>query len=115
MCAVRALTEGEPAVKWQPEIGQAISGIVLRVGHVPNPFGRTQDEPALFVDLWTGGTGRVRVIAYAGGLDLALRRAAALVGDRLTLTRVEDGKITKGLYSGRMYKQFTAECQRGHH
>jgi hypothetical protein len=113
MCAVRALTEGEPAVKWQPNPGQSVSGVVLRIGHLPSPFGRS--DRVLFVDLWTGGTGRIRVLAYAASLDNALRTAEALVGDRLTLTRGEDGTLTKGMYAGRTYKTFTAEVRRGHH
>lgn len=113
MCAVRALTEGTPAVFWTPEPGQSVSGVVLRIGHEPSPFHRS--ERVLFVDLWTGGTGRIRVRAYAASLENALRTAEALVGDRLTLSRGEDGTLTKGMYAGRRYKTFTADVRRGHH
>lgn len=113
MCAVRALTEGEPAVFWTPEPGQSVSGVVLRIGHEPNEF--HPSGRVLFVDLWTGGTGRIRVRAYAGSLENAIRTAEVVVGDRLTLTRGEDGTLTKGMYAGRQYKMFTADVRRGHH
>lgn len=115
MCAVRALTEGEPAVFWNPNPGQSVSGVVLRIDHEPSPFAPNGGDRVLFVDLWTGGTGRIRVRAYAASLDNAIRTAAALVGDRLTLTRGEDGTLTRGAFAGRPFKTFTADVRRGHH
>lgn len=112
MCAVRALTEGDPAATWNPtEAGQTISGVVLRMGTLATDFG-----PVPFVDLWTGGTGRVRVRAYSSGLRHALDGAAAQIGDRLQVwfdgERVID-QPGRPMH-GRTYKAFSANVQRGH-
>jgi hypothetical protein len=112
MCAVRALTEGAPAATWAPrEPGQTISGVVLRQGEVETDFDM---GPVPFVDLWQGGTGRVRVVAYAATLRLALSQAGAQVGDRLQLRYDRDRTVEKGVMAGRTVKVFIAEVQRGH-
>ena len=112
MCAVRALTEGDPAVSWNPTVaGATISGVVLRQGTVSTDFG-----PVPFVDLWTGGTGRVRVRAFSATLRHTLDGAAAQIGDRLQLwfdgerTIDRPGRPTHG----KTYKAFSANVQRGH-
>jgi len=112
MCAVRALTEGDPAATWNPTVeGATIRGVVLRQGEVSTEFG-----PVPFVDLWRGGTRRVRVMAYAPGLQHALTQGAALIGDRLQVRF--DGKATIDRLGhtthGRSYKRFSANVQRGH-
>ena len=113
MCAVRALTEGDPAVTWDPKTtGATISGVVLRQGTVSTNFG-----PVPFVDLWTGGTGRVRVMAYGFSMRHVLDGAAAQIGDRLQIWF--DGEWTidrpgRPLH-GKTYKAFSANVQRGHH
>jgi hypothetical protein len=110
MCAVRALTEGDPAATWMPDTeGQTISGVVLRMGELSTDFGRIP-----FVDLWMGGTGRVRIKAYQGNLRHAIDGVAPLVGDRLQVWF--DGKrdIESGKLKGRRYSAFSANVQRGH-
>jgi hypothetical protein len=112
MCAVRALTEGNPAVTWTPtEPGATISGVVLRQGELAHAFG-----PIPFVDLWMGGTGRVRVMAYSGTLRTALANVAAQVGDRLQVWFDGPGTIDRPGHPmhGRSYKAFSANVQRGH-
>lgn len=110
MCAVRALTEGDPAVKWVPETpGQSVSGVVLRMGEDGTEFGSIP-----FVDLWTGGHGRVRVRAFAIGLRHALDQASAKVGDRLTITYDGERTVRSAQYGHRPYKMFSTNVQRGH-
>jgi hypothetical protein len=109
MCAVRALTEGEPEV-WVPETpGESVSGVVLRQGTVDERFGTVP-----FVDLWRGGRNRIRIVAYPRMLREALNRAEVQVGD--TLTVWFDGKrtIELGPRAGQMYKSFSSNVQRGH-
>ena len=112
MCAVRALTEGDPAAIWKPtEPGATISGVVLRQGEVSMAFG-----PVPFVDLWQGGTGRVRVLAYPSILRSVLARADAKVGDRLQIWY--DGTVSTEVPrgSGRTVdvKRYSGNVQRGH-
>lgn len=112
MCAVRALTEGDPAATWVPTTeGQTISGVVLRRGEVATNFGKVP-----FVDLWTGGTGRVRVMAYSSSLRHALDAGAALIGDRLQVWFDGESVIDRpgAVMHGRAYKKFSVNVQRGH-
>jgi hypothetical protein len=111
MCAVRALTEGDPATTWNPtEAGETISGVVLRQGTLTTDFGQVP-----FVDLWQGGTGRVRVKAYGSSLRHALDGAAAQIGDRLQVWF--DGERilpARGHHPARPYKAYSVNVQRGH-
>lgn len=110
MCAVRALTEGDPAATWNPtEAGATISGVVLRQGTLSTDFG-----PVPFVDLWQGGTGRVRVKAYGAQLRHALDGAAAQIGDRLQVWFDGERTIERGRFAGKPYKAFSVNVQRGH-
>lgn len=114
MCAVRALTEGDPAATWGQtpmEPGATISGVVLRQGEKAMAFGKTP-----FVDLWMGGTGRVRVMPFGAAFAHALAGAAAQVGDRVTV-RFDGEQIIDRPgrpMHGRPYKTYTVEVQRGH-
>lgn len=111
MCAVRALTEGDPAATWTPtQPGQTISGVVLRQGEVATNFG-----PVPFVDLWQGGTGRVRVLAYQASLRHQLSSAAAQIGDRLQLWFDGTQDLpARGSRPATTYKVFSHNVQRGH-
>lgn len=110
MCAVRALTEGNPAATWAPtEPGATISGVVLRQGEVHTNLG-----PVSYVDLWQGGTGRVRVMAYSGQLRAKLADAAAQIGDRLQIWFDGERELTSGRFAGKPYKAFSVNVQRGH-
>jgi hypothetical protein len=112
MCAVRALTEGDPAATWNPEReGATISGVVLRQGEVATNMGKVP-----YVDLWQGGTGRVRVMAYSSTLRHALDGAAAQIGDRLQVWFDGEGVIDRPgrPTHGMTYKRYTANVQRGH-
>lgn len=110
MCAVRALTEGDPAASWVPGAGATISGVVLRKGELTTEFGQVP-----FVDLWTGGTGRVRVAAYPSTLRRSIEAAAPRIGDRLQVwfdgERFIEPPHPK---AGRTYKAFSVNVQRGH-
>lgn len=111
MCAVRALTEGDPATTWRPELaGESVSGIVLRKGTVATDFGQVP-----FVDLWLGGHSRVRVMAFSGSLRHALDGVAAQIGDRLQVWYDGKREIPEGRFAGvREMRTFTANVQRGH-
>lgn len=110
MCAVRALTEGDPAATWTPTTeGATISGVVLRQGEVHTNMG-----PVPFVDLWQGGTGRVRVMAYSGRLRHVLAGAAAQIGDRLQVWFDGEREVPGGKHQGLKYKSWSINVQRGH-
>ena len=112
MCAVRALTEGDPAVRWPTDdsMAETVSGVVLRQGELSTSVG-----PVPFVDLWLGGSNRVRVMAYSASLQHALSGAAAQIGDRLQVRFDGERELpAKGGYGPRVYKAYSVNVQRGH-
>lgn len=113
MCAVRALTEGEPEV-WRPSEPASVKGVVLWVGTVPNRYAVMAGDTFPVVDLWLGGLDRVRVIGH-GSLGRELDRLAPTVGDTLTVAYTGHGTIEGGKYAGGAYRAHTVEITRGHH
>lgn len=111
MCAVRQLTEGEPEEGWHPDLGDTVSGAVLRVGHHATPFGGMVP----FVDLWLGGFRRVRVIAYSTVLARKLMDQELKVGDRVRIAYIGRKPIERGRHAGREVRDFSVMVERGHH
>jgi hypothetical protein len=113
LCAVRALTEGQPEA-WQPTtLGDQVQGVVLKTGTQPSDFGR--DGSVRFVDLYSGVSSRIRVWAYSSVLAREIERAEVQVGDVLTVTYAGLGIAPTGRFAGREYKKFTVSVTRGHH
>jgi hypothetical protein len=112
LCAVRALTEGEPRTWWPEETGASVQGIVLRLGTVPQPI---LGRPVPFVDLWLGGTDRVRVVCLGAHLERQIEMASPQVGDALTVIYEGKHDITSGKHRGLQYRKFAATVKRGHH
>jgi hypothetical protein len=113
MCAVRALTEGDPAATWGQtdlEPGATISGVVLRAGEKVVMFSKVP-----YVDLWMGGTGRVRVMPFGASFRHALTGSAAQIGDRLTVRFEGTHDLpAAGSRAATTYKAFSVTVQRGH-
>jgi hypothetical protein len=109
MCAVRALTEGDPA-PWIPNTaGQNVSGVVLKMGTLATNFG-----PTPYVDLWTGGQSRIRIQAFGQTLRHAIDSAAPQIGDTLSVWFDGDKAVESGRFKGMSYKAYSANVQRGH-
>lgn len=115
MCVVRALTEGEPAVKWRgANPGDEITGVVLKIGSEPHQFGR--DGRMLFMDLWLGGPGRARIWAGPATLENAITTSEPIVGDRVTVRYVRDGVVrSRGPFHGKPFRIYEVDVKRGHH
>lgn len=114
VCIVRALTEGEPK-PWFPSEPASVKGVVIKVGTTPNHYSVIQGDTFPFVDLWLGGTDRVRIAGLGATLRTALERAAPTVGDTLTVAYTGQGTIDRGKFVGRAYRMHTVEITRGHH
>jgi hypothetical protein len=116
MCAVRALTEGEPNA-WVPgETGSGVTGVVLAMGETDSPsiYDLTgQNIP--YVDLWLGGRERVRIMAFGATLRRAVEKADPKIGDTLTVTFDGYGEINTGKHRGLKFRQHTVNVVRGHH
>lgn len=113
VCILRALTEGEPK-SWFPSEPASVNGVVLQYGRTASRFTAYVDGNIPFVDLWPGGTDRVRILGY-GSLGRELDRLAPTVGDTLTVAYTGQGTIERGKYAGRAYRAHTVEIKRGHH
>jgi len=114
-CIVRALTEGESKT-WFPSEPASVKGVVLWVGTTPTPMamGMLAVDTLPVVDLWLGGTDRIRIVGY-GSVGRDLYRLAPTVGDTLTVAYTGQGTIEGGKYAGRAYRNYTVEIVRGHH
>lgn len=114
VCVVRALTEGEPKT-WWPSEPASVKGVVLQVGRTATQFSRYIGDGTIpYVDLWLGGTDRVRVAGY-GHVGRELDRVNPVTGDTLTVTYDGVGTIERGKFAGRPYRMHTVEITRGHH
>jgi hypothetical protein len=112
MCAVRALTEGR-AKEWVPEEPAEVTGVVLRQGTQPSHF--SSSGPVPFIELWLGGTERVRVTGHSSMLNSMITGAELQVGDTATIRYL--GKTAKlQMRTGKTfdYKVYEVEVQRGH-
>ena len=114
VCVVRALTEGTPN-PWFPSEPASVKGVVLWSGSVPRPYAMLATDTIPVVDLWLGGTDRVRISGVGATLRTALERAAPQIGDTLTVTYTGQGTIDRGKHAGRAYRMHTVEIERGHH
>lgn len=116
LCAVRALTEGDPKTWWPGEPGASVAGVILRVDRVKSEFAdlQTTDGTVPFIDLWTGNE-RVRVIGYGRVLQMAMKAAAPAVGDRAVVTFTHWGAIERGRFAGKKFRVITVTVERGHH
>lgn len=116
MCVVRQLTEGTPKF-WTPNTpGQKVAGVVLAVGKTAVP--RFQFEVP-YVDLWQGGSNRIRVVGYGTKLANGIESARPLVGDILEATFNGMSILPPNPRAGRRnemtYQDFTVTVKRGHH
>lgn len=114
VCIVRALTEGEPKA-WWPTEPASVKGVVLQYGRTTTRFSTYIGDGTIpYVDLWLGGTDRVRIPGY-GSAGRELDRLEPTVGDTLTVAYTGVGTIDRGKYAGRAYRMHTIEITRGHH
>lgn len=114
VCLVRALTEGEPN-PWFPSEPASVKGVVIKIGTTPNRYSMVAGDTFPYVDLWLGGTDRVRISGIGATFRTALERAAPTVGDTLTVAYTGQGTIDRGKHAGRAFRMHTVEITRGHH
>lgn len=112
MCAVRALTEGRAKLWDNRDPGAEVTGVVLRQGVESTPFGES-----MFIELWLGGSNRVRVLAHSSMLASLIEGAELKVGDTVTIRYVGqiEVPVTHRFYKpGRTMKKFELSVERGH-
>lgn len=114
LCAVRQLTEGDGPFAALELEGESASGVVLKIEDPAQQL-MGQEIKGLAVTLWTGGMDRVRVVSYSPAFRARFESAAPQIGDRLTVTRMADGRVDRGRFQGRRFSEWSVEVERGHH
>lgn len=109
MCAVRALTEGRAKEFKSDEPGE-VTGVVLRQGTQPTAW---SSSPVPFIELWLGGTDRIRVTGHQAVLSSLITGAELQVGDTVTV-RYLGKKPTTIRNKPAEYKDFELSVERGH-
>ena len=113
LCAVRALTEGEPEYIEFKEPGDEVKGVVIRTGRRLSAMALDGDGYP-YVWLWLGGHERVGVVGYGTTMRAGLMDADAKVGDTLTIRFEERTEIKTGRFAGKPYSRYSVAVQRGH-
>lgn len=95
----------DDAEGWVPtERGEAISGVVVKVGEVRSDF---SDDMCPTVTVQTKDGDKYRVIGYGSVLKRELEDAAPKVGDLLAVKYWGEKVLKKGKFAGKNYKHFS--------
>lgn len=99
----------DDAEGWVPqERGEAISGVVTKVGETRSDFANSEEDAMCpTVTIQTKDGDKYRVIGYGAVLKRELQDANAKVGDLLAVKYWGEKPIKKGKYMGKMYKHFS--------
>lgn len=95
----------DDAEGWVPtERGEAISGVVVKVGEVRSDF---SDDMCPTVTVQTKDGDKYRVIGYGSVLKRELEDAAPKVGDLIAVKYWGEKVLKKGKFAGKNYKHFS--------
>lgn len=95
----------DDAEGWVPtERGEAISGVVTKVGEVRSDF---SDDMCPTVTIRTKDGDKFRVIGYGSVLKRELEDAAPKVGDLMAVKYWGEKVLKKGKFAGKNYKHFS--------
>lgn len=95
----------DDAEGWVPtERGEAISGVVVKVGEVRSDF---SDDMCPTVTVQTKDGDKYRIIGYGSVLKRELEDAAPKVGDLLAVKYWGEKVLKKGKFAGKNYKHFS--------
>lgn len=95
----------DDAEGWVPtERGEAISGVVTKVGEVRSDF---SDDMCPTVTIQIKGGDKFRVIGYGSVLKREMEDAAPKVGDLMAVKYWGEKVLKKGKFAGKNYKHFS--------
>lgn len=99
----------DDAEGWVPtERGEAISGVVVRVGETRSDFAQDGQDPMVpTVTIETKDGTKYRVIGYGTVLKKELVAAEPKVGDLMAVKYWGEATLKKGKFAGRPYKKFS--------
>jgi hypothetical protein len=99
----------DDAEGWVPtERGEAISGVVTKVGETRSDFATSEDDAMCpTVTVQTKGGDKYRIIGYGSVLKRELQDAAPQINDLIAVKYWGEKPIKKGKFAGKMYKHFS--------
>jgi hypothetical protein len=106
--------EEDDSEGWVPsEVGEGISGVVVKVGETRSDFAKDGEDPMVpTVTIETKDGTKYRVIGYGAVLKRELQDANPQVGDRLAVKYFGEKPIKKGRFQGKPYKHFGVAIRR---
>jgi hypothetical protein len=106
--------EEDDSEGWVPsEVGEGISGTVVKVGETRSDFAKDGEDPMVpTVTIETKDGTKYRVIGYGAVLKRELQDANPQVGDRLAVKYFGEKPIKKGRFQGKPYKHFGVAIRR---
>jgi hypothetical protein len=104
----------DDAEGWVPsEKGEALSGIVTKVGETRSDFARDGEDPMCpTVTVMTRDGDKFRVIGFGAVLKREILDADPKVGDLFAVKFWGEKLIKKGKYAGKPYKHFSVAVKR---
>lgn len=104
----------DDAEGWVPsEKGEALSGIVTKVGETRSDFARDGEDPMCpTVTVQTRDGDKFRVIGFGAVLKREILDADPHVGDLFAVKFWGEKLIKKGKYAGKPYKHFSVAVKR---
>lgn len=92
---------------WVPsQPGEALSGIVVKVGQARSDFAKDGEDPMVPAVTIDTKEGKFRVIGYGAVLRRELLDWNPRVGDKIAIKYFGEKPIRKGKFAGRPYKHF---------
>ena len=106
--------EEDDSEGWLPsEVGEGISGLVVKVGETRSDFANDGENPMVpTVTIQVKDGTKYRVIGYGAVLKRELQDADPQVGDRLAVKYFGEKPIKKGRFAGKPYKHFGLAIRR---
>jgi hypothetical protein len=106
--------EEDDSEGWVPsEVGEGISGLVVKVGETRSDFANDGENPMVpTVTIQVKDGTKYRVIGYGAVLKRELQDADPQVGDRLAVKYFGEKPIKKGRFAGKPYKHFGLAIRR---
>ena len=106
--------EEDDSEGWVPsEVGEGISGLVVKVGETRSDFANDGENPMVpTVTIQVKDGAKYRVIGYGAVLKRELQDADPQVGDRLAVKYFGEKPIKKGRFAGKPYKHFGLAIRR---
>lgn len=98
---------------WVPgEKGEAIAGVVVKVGQARSDFAKDGEDPMVPAVTIATSDGKFRIIGYGSVLRRELLDSNPRVGDKLAVKYFGEKPLRRGKFAGKPYKHFGVAVRR---